>query len=57
MVANSVVSGGMLPKLDACRRALNQGVYRVRIMPADQTELLPDFFTQKIECGTEVVAA
>ena len=57
MVESAVVSGGMLPKLDACRRALTQGVYRVRIMPADQTELLPDFFTQKIECGTEVVAA
>lgn len=57
MVARAVVSGGMLPKLDACRRALHQGVYRVRIMPADQTELLPDFFTRKIECGTEVVAA
>ncbi len=57
MVQTAVVSGGMLPKLGACRRALNQGVYRVRIMPADQTELLPDFFTQKIECGTEVVAA
>ena len=57
MVQTAVVSGGMLPKLDACRRALSQGVYRVRIMPAEQTELLPDFFTQKIECGTEVVAA
>jgi acetylglutamate kinase len=57
MVQTAVVTGGMLPKLDACRRALNQGVYRVRIMPADQTELLPEFFTRKIECGTEVVAA
>lgn len=57
MVQSSVISGGMLPKLDACRQALSHGVYRVRIMPAEQTELLPGFFTHKMECGTEVVAA
>lgn len=57
LVRSSVISGGMLPKLDACRRALDHGVYRVRIMPAQQTELLPGFFNHKLECGTEVVAA
>jgi acetylglutamate kinase len=57
LVKASVISGGMLPKLDACRRALRNGVYRVHIMAAQQTELLPGFFTQKMQCGTEVVRA
>ena len=34
LAAGSVISGGMLPKLDACKRALKQGVGRVRILPA-----------------------
>ncbi len=34
LAASSIISGGMLPKLDACGRALKQGVARVRILPA-----------------------
>jgi hypothetical protein len=29
----------------------------VRILPAKEVNLLPDFYTCKIECGTEVTAA
>ncbi len=56
MVAQTTVSGGMLPKLEACTKALKKGVTRVRILPADHAEVLPGFFTHPIECGTEVVA-
>jgi acetylglutamate kinase len=56
MVAEATVSGGMLPKLEACTRALKKGVARVRILPAAQSEVLPGFFTHPIEFGTEVVA-
>ena len=56
MVAQTTVTGGMLPKLDACTKALKQGVARVRILPANRAEVLPGFFTHPIECGTEVVA-
>jgi acetylglutamate kinase len=56
MIAQTTVSGGMLPKLDACTKALKKGVARVRILPADHAEELPGFFTHPIECGTEVVA-
>ena len=55
MVAQTTVSGGMLPKLEACTNALKKGVARVRILPATRAEVLPGFFTHPIDCGTEVV--
>ena len=54
---DAVIAGGMLPKLEACRQALNQGVGRVRIFPAAQAEVLPQFFFTKLACGTEVTYA
>ncbi|HET8666529.1 MAG TPA: acetylglutamate kinase [Terriglobales bacterium] len=55
MVQQTTVSGGMVPKLEACTQALRRGVHRVRILPATSVEVLPGFFTHRIECGTEVV--
>ena len=57
MVATSVIVGGMLPKLEACKQALKKGVGRVRIMPAAKAEVLPQFYFTKMECGTEVLGA
>jgi acetylglutamate kinase len=57
MVQQATVSGGMLPKLDACTSALKKGVTRVRILPASSAEVLPGFFTHPIDCGTEVIAS
>lgn len=57
LVAGSVISGGMLPKLEACTQALRRGVARVRILPAEQAEVLPQFYFSKLECGTEVTYA
>lgn len=54
---SSVITGGMLPKLNACRTALTHGVKRVRILPANRAELLLDFATSRIDDGTEVIAA
>ena len=56
MVQQSTVSGGMLPKLEACTSALKKGVTE-RILPADHADVLPGFFTHPIECGTEVIAS
>jgi acetylglutamate kinase len=56
LVADSVISGGMLPKLEACSQALRLGVGRVRILPAAQADVLPQFYLRKIELGTEVMA-
>jgi len=57
MVQQATVSGGMLPKLQACTSALKKGVTRVRILPASCAEVLPGFFTQPIIFGTEVIAS
>jgi acetylglutamate kinase len=57
MVQKATVSGGMLPKLQACTSALKKGVNRVRILPASCAEVLPEFFTQSIDHGTEVIAS
>jgi len=57
LVASSTISGGMLPKLHACRQALQQGVARVRILPAAEAEMLPQFYFTKLSCGTEVTYA
>jgi acetylglutamate kinase len=57
LVEDEVIAGGMLPKLEACGNALKRGVGRVRILPAAQAEILPQFYFAKLECGTEVIGA
>ncbi|MGB7133213.1 MAG: acetylglutamate kinase [Candidatus Sulfotelmatobacter sp.] len=57
LAAGAVISGGMLPKLHACSQALKQGVGRVRILPASDAELLPQFYLEKLSCGTEVTCS
>ena len=52
-----VVSGGMLPKLNACRDALIHGVKRVRILPAEASAQLPGLCSTRVNDGTEVTAA
>jgi acetylglutamate kinase len=53
----AVVSGGMLPKLAACKAALQGGVKRVRILPAESASVLPDLLSSRVTDGTEVIAA
>jgi acetylglutamate kinase len=55
--AAAVVSGGMLPKLNACKAALLGGVKRVRILPAESATVLPDLISSRVNDGTEVIAA
>jgi acetylglutamate kinase len=57
LVAQSVIQGGMLPKLAACAEALRNGVGRVRILPAVQADVLPLIQSMKLEFGTEVLRA
>lgn len=57
LTRSAVVSGGMLPKLSACREALLGGVQRVRILPADAAALLPDLCSARTPHGTEVMVA
>ncbi len=53
----SVITGGMLPKLNACRDALLAGVKRVRILPAEAAKVLPDLISSRVNDGTEVMVA
>jgi acetylglutamate kinase len=57
LAQKSVIGGGMLPKLQACKDALLHGVNRVRILPAAEVEALPEFYFARIESGTEVLVA
>jgi acetylglutamate kinase len=57
MANESLISGGMLPKLEACRKALTDGVGRVKILPAAEAEALPQFYLTKLSFGTEVTCA
>jgi len=53
----AIITGGMLPKLEACGLALRKGVGRVRILPAVQADTLPQFYLTKLDGGTEVICA
>lgn len=53
---DGTVSGGMLPKLDACKRALLAGVGSVRILQAANVEALKTMLEAPLVCGTELVA-
>lgn len=57
MAKSAVISGGMLPKLSACREALLNGVKRVRILPAEAAASLPDLCSARVAHGTEVMVA
>jgi acetylglutamate kinase len=57
LTREEVISGGMLPKLNACREALLAGVKRVRILPADAASVLPDLCSTRVLQGTEVMVA
>ena len=56
LAAGAVIQGGMLPKLEACRRALAGGVAHVHILPAAEVEALPQVGEAGVAVGTEVVA-
>jgi acetylglutamate kinase len=57
MAKSAVITGGMLPKLAACREALLNGVKRVRILPAEAAGSLPDLCSSRVAQGTEVMVA
>jgi acetylglutamate kinase len=57
MAKSAIITGGMLPKVGACREALLNGVKRVRILPAEAAASLPDLCSSRVAHGTEVMVA
>jgi acetylglutamate kinase len=57
MAKSAIITGGMLPKLGACREALLNGVKRVRILPAEAADVLPGLCSSRVAHGTEVMVA
>lgn len=51
-----IITGGMLPKLEACERALQGGVESVHILPGVQMEALRQLAGGAIQVGTELVS-
>ena len=57
LTEQSVISAGMLPKLEACQEALRRGVSQVRIFPALEAGALSTLCSGKSQLGTEVLPA
>lgn len=55
LTTTNVISGGMLPKLEACARALEGGVRSVYILPAARVEILTQLANGSLREGTKVV--
>lgn len=55
MTHAGIISGGMIPKLEACTRALEGDVLSVRIMPAARVEMLTRLANGSLQEGTKVV--
>jgi acetylglutamate kinase len=53
---DGVISGGMLPKLEACEKALEGGVNSVHILPGADPEALQQLRSGQIRMGTELVS-
>jgi acetylglutamate kinase len=51
-----IITGGMLPKLEACERALAGGVGSVHILPGAEMEALRQLARGGIQVGTELVS-
>ncbi len=56
LASAGAISGGMLPKLEACTRALGGGVGRVLILPAARADALMRLDDGSLLDGTEVFA-
>ena len=57
LVAEHVIGGGMLPKLEACQNALRHGVGQVIITPAAESAAIAHLGSERVDGGTRVVRA
>ena len=57
MVQQATVSGGMLPKLRSLHQRVEKRCDAGADPAGDVRRVLPGFFTQPIDCGTEVICS
>lgn len=56
MIADGTISGGMIPKVEACRKAVNAGARRVRMVNGrDPENILTDIILKNVPKGTMIV--
>ena len=51
LIEKNIIAGGMIPKIEACANAIENGTQRVRILNGTKPEQLQD-----MTCGTEIIA-
>ena len=55
LIADGTISGGMIPKVEACRRALLAGVSKVRMVNGkDKKSIVSDVMQEGVEHGTVI---
>ncbi len=57
LIAHGVISGGMLPKFEACRTALRLGAQRVRILNGTRPDLILRLTDEHADVGTLITSA
>jgi acetylglutamate kinase len=57
IIRDTALEPNMATKLGVCRKALEHGVRRTRILPLLQIESLASFYFSRIDFGTEVIQA
>lgn len=55
LIADGTISGGMIPKVDACRNALNAGVAKVRMVNGKDPRSIVSDLMNSVEHGTIIV--
>jgi acetylglutamate kinase len=55
MIANQVITAGMIPKIKCAISALNQGVKSVRIVNGKKSDIISDILIFEKNAGTEII--
>ena len=54
LIANGIISGGMVPKVEACRKALNAGVAKVRMVNGKDPRSIVSDVMKSVDHGTVI---
>ena len=54
LIAKGIISGGMVPKVEACRKALNAGVAKVRMVNGKDPRSIVSDVMKSVDHGTVI---